>query len=219
MNTIDLSGATALVTGSNRGTGAAIARRLAEAGAHVLVSARRPEAARAVADDLTSGGMAASAVSYDVARYNQVAAAVDQCLTLHGRIDILINTADTMELIARLAEGDPAAWRPTVDTNVVGTYHGVRAALPPMLAARRGTIIALNSGAANAPMEGGSHYCAAKAAVSMLTRQIHKEYGGQGIRSLGISPGPVAGAMQAAIRASGINPVSQLTDADYIPAK
>lgn len=69
-----------------------------------------------------------------------------------------------------------------------------------------------------APLEGWSHYCATKAAVKMLTRQIHKEYGERGIRSVGLSPGPVAGDMQAAIRASGINPVSQLGDADYIPA-
>ncbi len=219
MNTIDLGGAVALVTGANRGIGAAIARRLAEAGAHVIVSARRLEAAQAVADDLTSDGMTASAVPCDVARYDQVVAAVEQCLALHGRIDILINNAGTMEPIARIADSDPAAWRSTVETNLIGTYHGVRAALPPMLAAGRGTIIALNSGAANAPMEGWSHYCAAKAAVSMLTRHIHKEYSTHGIRSLGLSPGPVAGSMQASIRASGINPVSQLTDADYIDAR
>lgn len=219
MSTIDLGGAVALVTGANRGIGAATALRLAEAGAQVMVSARHLETAQAVADDLTARGLAASAVVCDVTRYDQVAAAAEQCLALHGRIDFLINNAGTMKPIARLADSDPAAWRMTVETNLIGAYNGVRAVLSPMLAAGHGTIIALNSGAANAPMEGWSHYCAAKAAVSMLTRQIHKEYSDQGIRSLGLSPGPVAGDMQAAIRASGINPVSRLTYADYIPAE
>lgn len=216
--TINLDGAVALVTGANRGIGAAIAQRLAEAGAQVHVSARKLEAAKAVADDLTAQGMTAFATACDITAFDQVAQAVEGCLVQHGRIDILINNAGTMEPIARLADSDPAAWRATVETNLIGAYHGIRAALPPMLRAGRGTIVALNSGAASAPMEGWSHYCAAKAAVSMLTRQLHKEYAAQGIRSLGLSPGPVAGEMQAAIRASGINPVSQLTDEDYIPA-
>jgi len=87
------------------------------------------------------------------------------------------------------------------------------------LLASGGTFLAMNSGGANAPMEGWSHYCATKAAVQMLTRQLHKEYGELGLRSIGLSPGPVAGEMQAAIRASGLNPVSRLADADYISAE
>lgn len=217
INAIDLTNAVALVTGGNRGIGAVIARRLALAGARVVVTARRLEGAQAVADAIVATGGRAEAVACDVTDNAQVTAAIDTTRVGFGRIDILVNNAGAIEPIARLADSDPVAWRAAVEVNVLGVYYAIRAVLPHMMAQKGGTIVALNSGAANAPLEGWSHYCASKAAVKMLTRQIHKEYGEQGIRSLGLSPGPVAGDMQAAIRASGLNPVSRLSDADYIP--
>lgn len=217
MNKIDLSGSIAFVTGAGRGIGAAIARRLATAGAHVVVSGRQEAAARAVAESIRSAGGAAESTGGDVTQFGDVTAAIDGVVARHGRIDILINNAGVIDPIARLADSDPAAWQAAVEANLLGVYYASRAALPHMLARGNGTIIALNSGAANAPLEGWSHYCATKAAVQMLTRQIDKEYRELGIRSLGLSPGPVAGDMQAAIRASGMNPVSRLNDADYIP--
>lgn len=215
---IDLSGQTAFVTGANRGIGAAIAQHLAQAGAHVVVSGRDLAGAQAVAAAIRDEGGAADAIACDVTRYDTVAAAIDACVALNGGLDILVANAGTIEPIARLADSDPAAWGAVVDVNLKGVYHCIRAMLPHMIRAGGGTIVTMNSGAANAPMEGWSHYCATKAAVQMLTRQIHKEYGEQGIRAIGLSPGPVAGDMQDAIRASGLNPVSRLSDADYIPA-
>lgn len=216
MNDIKLKDQVAIVTGANRGIGAAIARRLAKAGAHVIVTARRGDSAETVADAICRGGGAAESAACDVTDYAAVAALVQASILRHGHIDILINNAGSIEPIARLADSDADDWGAVVDVNLKGVYHGIRAILPHMLARARGTIIAMNSGAANGPMEGWSHYCATKAAVQMLTRQLHKEYGERGIRSLGLSPGPVAGDMQAAIRASGINPVSRLTDSAYI---
>ncbi|OQW47130.1 MAG: short-chain dehydrogenase [Proteobacteria bacterium SG_bin6] len=219
MNNINLVGKVALVTGANRGIGAAIARRLAEAGAHVVVSARNEAGARAVAEAIRAAGGLADAVACDVTRYGDVVAAINAGVERRGRLDIMVANAGAIEPIARIADSDPGAWGAVVDVNLKGVYHCVRAALPTMLGNGGGTIVAMNSGAANAPMEGWSHYCASKAAVQMLTRQLHKEYGEHGVRSLGLSPGPVAGEMQAAIRASGINPVSQLADSAYIPAE
>ncbi|MBA3879076.1 MAG: short-chain dehydrogenase [Sphingobium sp.] len=219
MNQIDLSGKTALVTGANRGIGVAIARRLAEAGAHVMVTGRRKAGAQEVVNAIRAIGRSADAIVCHVTRYDEVAAAVDASLARTGSLDIVVANAGTIEPIARLADSNPAAWGAVVDVNLKGVYHCVHAALPSMLERGGGTFITMNSGAANAPMEGWSHYCATKAAVQMLTRQVHKEYGDQGIRSIGLSPGPVAGDMQAAIRASGINPVSRLADEDYIPAE
>lgn len=217
MNAIDLTGQIALVTGANRGIGAVIARRLARAGAYIVATARNSDALIPLIDAIRVDGSSAEGMPCDVTNFAAVTAAVDATIKNHGRIDILVNNAGTIEPIARIADSDPALWAAVVDINLKGVYHGVRAVLPHMLRQGGGTIIAMNSGAANAPMEGWSHYCATKCAVQMLTRQIHKEYGEHGIRSLGLSPGPVAGDMQAAIRASGLNPVSRLRDGDYIP--
>ncbi len=93
----------------------------------------------------------------------------------------------------------------------------MRAALPVMLAAGHGTILTISSGAAHGPVEAWSHYCASKAAAAMLTRCLDKENAQDGIRAMGLSPGTVATQMQREIKASGINPVSQLDWDDHIP--
>lgn len=218
MTSIDLTGRVAFVTGANRGIGAAIAVRLARAGAHVVASARSGESTEAIAAQIRRAGGSAEGIAADVTDFAAVRAAISATVTRHGRLDIVIANAGSIEPIARLGDSDPAAWGAIVDVNLKGVYHTARAALAALLAGG-GTFVAMNSGAANAPMEGWSHYCATKAAVQMLTRQLHKEYGKQGLRSIGLSPGPVAGEMQAAIRASGLNPVSRLAESDYISAE
>jgi NAD(P)-dependent dehydrogenase (short-subunit alcohol dehydrogenase family) len=218
MNPINLTGRVALITGGNRGIGAAIAHRLAKARAHVIVTARSLSAAQRVADVIAANGGSAETSAVDVTDYAALEATVSGAMQRHGRLDVVIANAGSIEPIARLGDSDPFAWGAIVDANLKGVYHTARAALAPLLESQ-GTFIAMNSGAANAPLEGWSHYCATKAAVQMLTRQLHKEYGELGLRSIGLSPGPVAGEMQAAIRAAGLNPVSRLADSDYISAE
>ena len=79
-------------------------------------------------------------------------------------------------------------------------------------------MITVSSGAAHNPVEAWSQYCAAKAGAAMLTRCLHLEARGRGIRAMGLSPGTVATQMQREIKASGINPVSQLDWSVHIPA-
>ncbi|GMG83088.1 SDR family oxidoreductase [Paralimibaculum aggregatum] len=214
----ELAGKAALVTGASRGIGAAAARALAAAGAGVVLAARSLGQSEAVAAEIRAAGGHAEAVACDVADYAQVAAAVARAQAAFGRLDILVNNAGLIDPIARLADSDPAGWGQVVDVNLKGVYHGLRAAIPAMEAAGGGVIVNISSGAAVSALEGWSHYCATKAAVLSLTRCAQKEYGPLGIRTVGLSPGTVATGMQRQIRASGINPVSQIDWEAHIPA-
>lgn len=215
--TITLSGQVALITGASRGIGAATAHRLALAGATVVLTARSADGIDHHAAKIVKQGGRASAMVADVSRYADVAAVVEHCLADHGRLDILVNNAGLIDPIARLAESDPDEWARVADINYKGVYHGLRAALPPMLARGCGTVVNISSGAATSALVGWSHYCSSKAAVLSLTRCADKEYREQGIRVVGLSPGTVATDMQVAIKASGINPVSQLDPSAHIP--
>ncbi|WP_418593090.1 SDR family oxidoreductase [Ponticoccus sp. (in: a-proteobacteria)] len=211
---MELSGTTVMITGASRGIGAEAARAFARAGAKVALVARSAEAIADLAGEI---GAQAVAIPCDIARYWEVEQAVQNCLKAHGSLDVLVNNAGAIEPIAHMAEADPAAWGEVIDVNLKGVFHGMRAALPVMLEAGGGSLLTIGSGAAHGPVEAWSHYCASKAGAMMLTKMAHKEYGAQGIRAISLSPGTVATQMQRDIKASGINPVSQLDWSDHIP--
>ena len=205
-----------LITGASRGIGADTARVFAAAGANVALVARSDAAISALADDI---GAQAIAIACDVSDYAAVAAAVDQTVAHFGGLDVLIGNAGVIEPIAHLSDADPDAWGQVIDINLKGVFYGMRAALPIMLGAGGGTILTVSSGAAHGPVEAWSHYCASKAGAAMLTACVHKENSDKGIRAMGMSPGTVATQMQREIKASGINPVSQIDWNDHIPAE
>ena len=211
----DLTGRTVLITGASRGIGAEAARVFAEAGANVALVARSADSIADLAGEL---GPQAVAIPCDISRYWEVAQAVENCVTAFGGLDILINNAGVIEPIARMEDADPDGWGQAIDINLKGVFHGMRAALPVMEAAGAGTVLTVSSGAAHGPVEAWSHYCASKAGAAMLTMCLHKEMADKGIRAMGLSPGTVATQMQREIKASGINPVSQLEWSDHIPA-
>lgn len=213
----DIAGQTAIVTGASRGIGEATARELAKAGVNVVLAARSPADIERIAAEITEAGGEALALACDVGDYASVSALAEQTEEAFGPTDLLVNNAGIINPIARLSDSEPEAWGAAIDINVKGVYHGVRAVLPAMERQGHGTIVNISSGAAYGPMEGWSHYCASKAAVLMLTRAIHKEYADKGIRSVGLSPGTVATQMQVDIKASGINPVSQMDPAVHAP--
>ena len=206
-----MQGKVVLITGASRGIGAAAAREFAAAGAQVVVLARSDVSELAA----EIGGMA---LRCDVGDWAQMQAAVAAVVDRYGRLDVLINNAGVIEPIAHLADADPAAFAAATDINLLGVFHGMRAALPVMKAQAAGTIITVSSGAAVNPMEGWGAYCSSKAGALMLTRVADLEERAQGVRVLGLSPGTVATDMQVKIKASGVNPVSQLDFAVHIPA-
>lgn len=204
-----LSGQTALVTGGARGLGLAIVAALSALGARVTFTARSPDSRDAALAQL--GPVQATGVICDITDARALAAA-----TAPG-FDILINNAAVIAPIGRILDIDTAAFSASIATNLSAQFHVIQCCLPAMLARGRGTVVNISSGAAHRPQEGWSAYCAGKAGLAMLTRSLHLEYGAQGIRAFGLAPGVVDTGMQGEIRASGINPVSQLSRSDLAP--
>ncbi|WP_116133567.1 SDR family oxidoreductase [Tropicimonas sp. IMCC34043] len=210
----DMKGKVALITGASRGIGAAAAHAFAAAGAKVALAARDPDGVAAVAGEI---GESALAIPCEITRFWEIEAAVAATVKTFGRLDVLINNAGVIDPIVHMAEADPDAWGYTIDVNLKGVFHGMRAALPVMLHQGGGTVLSLSSGAAHGPVEAWSAYCASKAGAAMLTASLHKEYSHLGLRVMGLSPGTVATEMQRSVKDSGINPVSKLDWSVHIP--
>ena len=202
-------GKSVIITGASRGIGAAAARAFAAAGAKVLLSARSGDAIKALADEI-----GAIALAGDVADPAYAKACVDMAVAEHGGLDVFIANAGLLDPIARIEDADLDGWAQVLDVNVNGVLYAMHHALRAMKP-KGGTFITVGSGAATSALEGWAHYSASKAAVHHLNRCLHAEEAANGIRALVMSPGTVATYMQETIRASGINPVSDIPWEDH----
>ncbi|MEP4195066.1 MAG: SDR family NAD(P)-dependent oxidoreductase [Aliishimia sp.] len=210
-----MQGKVVMITGASRGIGADAARVFAAAGAKVALLARGSAEIDALAAEI---GAAALALPCDVSDWDAVQSAVMRCEAELGPVDVMINNAGVIEPISHLATADPAEWGKVIDINLKGVFYGMRAVVPGMIERGGGTVLTISSGAAHNAIEAWSHYCSSKAAAAMLTQCLDKENRSDAIRAIGLSPGTVATQMQREIKASGINPVSQLDWSDHIPA-
>jgi len=206
----DLKDKRVIITGASRGIGASAARVFANCGAAVMLVARSTHSINQIADEIAADGGRAIAVTADVSQYDDIESVVASCVEHFGGVDVLVNNAGVIEPIGHLATSDPETWAQATDINYKGVYFGLRAAVPVMQEAGGGVILNVSSGAAHHPMEGWSHYCSAKAGAAMLTRSAHLELHQDNIIVMGLSPGTIATDMQIRIKASGLNPVSQL---------
>ena len=211
----NLTGKTAIITGASRGIGAATAEAMAKAGASVVLAARTSEQIEDNAQRIRDAGGKAIAIACDVSDYQAVENTVKRCMDEFGKLDIFVGNAGVIDPIGPLVTSNPESWAHAVQINLIGSYNGLRAVLPIMQVQGSGTVINISSGAAHSPLEGWSHYCAAKAATAMLLNNAQLEHENDGIRFFGFRPGTVATYMQAAIKASGINPVSQMDPSDH----
>jgi len=195
----DLSGQVALVTGASRGIGAAIARDLAAAGAHVVVNyrAQRP-AADAVVAAIADAGGAAEALPFDVADAEQVDSAFRALVERLGKIDVLVNNAGVSAdaLILRTRDDD---WNRVLDVNLKGVFNCTRAVARSMMRARTGRIINISSVVAVSGNTGQASYAAAKAGVIGFTKATARELAGRGITANVIAPGLIATDMTDAM--------------------
>lgn len=188
MNLFDLSGRTALVTGSSKGIGFALAGALASAGARVVLNARSAgplEAARAA---LAAQGHAVHASAFDVTDADAVEAGVAAIEAEVGAIDILVNNAG-MQHRGPFHEFPLEAWRKLTATNVDSVFLVGRAVAQRMVARRRGKIINVCSVQSELARPGIAPYTATKGAVKNLTKGMATDLGRHGIQVNGLGPG------------------------------
>ena len=187
----DLSGRVAIVTGGSRGLGQEMAEGLAEAGATLMLCARREEWLLPTVEEFRGRGFKAEGILCDVANAEQVQAVVDATVATYGRVDILINNAgvswgerpETMPL---------DKWQKVIDINLTGSFLFAQAAGREMLKREYGRIINVTSVSGLQASTNGPHYAgyaASKAGLFGLTRELAASWGRQGIRVNGIAPG------------------------------
>ena len=174
-----------LLTGASSGIGEATARRLVQAGHHLVIGARRIERLQALRDELGN----IDCLAIDVTQAEDLAKMAQFALQQHGRIDVLINNAGVMPL-SPLAALKVEEWRQTIDVNVHGVLNGIAAVLPTMQQQRAGQIINVASIGAHAVFPLTAVYCASKFAVRAISDGLRQE--SDYIRVTVVSPGVVA---------------------------
>lgn len=185
-----LAGKVALVTGGSRGIGRAIALALGKRGAKVIVNfASREDAAKAVADEIIAAGGAAAIAGFDVANSTAVTDAIKAIGKDHGGLDILVNNAGVAVngLLMRFSDDQ---WAKTLNTNLAGAFHCIRAASTLLLKAKAsGRVINITSVVGESGNGGQAAYAASKAGMIGLTMATAKELASRGVTCNAVSPG------------------------------
>lgn len=184
----NLVGRVAIVTGGGRGIGAAIVRRLAQAGATVVIANRTPDVAEALARELVADGLAAHCIPFDRLDRESLRAMIDGVAARYGRLDILVHNAGGCPW-ASLEELDEAKLDETLTLNLSAGIWLVQAAIPHMRANGFGRVLVTSSVSARVAMGGGAHYSAAKAGVNAFIRGAAFELARDGITVNGVEAG------------------------------
>jgi 3-oxoacyl-[acyl-carrier protein] reductase len=202
---IDLSGRVALVTGSTRGIGHAIATSLAECGAKVAIVGRDQAKAQEVAGVLASGSQG---FACDVADTASVTKLVEDVERAFGSVDILVNNAGLTRdnILLRLKDDD---WDAVLDANLRGAFASIRAATRGMMKRRWGRIINIASVVGIIGNKGQANYAASKAGLIGLTKSVAKEFASRNILANAVAPGFIETDMTAAMTPEARTALSQ----------
>ncbi len=188
---IDLKDKVALITGSSRGIGKAIAEQYAAHGARVVISSRKAEACEAVAKELTDQGHEAIAVPCHIGDKGELQKLVDATMKQWGRIDVLVANAATNPVYGPMSELTDEAYDKIMNTNVKSTWQLCNMVLPQMAERGDGAVILLSSIAALRGNTVIGCYGMSKAAEAALARNLALEWGPHNIRINSIAPGLV----------------------------
>lgn len=178
----------AFVTGGSRGIGAAIVKRLAKDGFHVVAVARNADKLAEVIASIKDGGGSAEAVTCDIADSAALADAIEKVADAHGRLDCLVNNAGITKdgLLLRMEDAD---FDSVINTNLKSAFVAIRTAARPMMRAKGARIINISSVSGVAGNAGQANYAASKAGLIGLSKSVAKELAGKQITCNVVAPG------------------------------
>lgn len=182
---------TALITGATSGIGEACARKFAEGGYNLILTARRTEKLAEIKAQLEAKGTKVRTLVFDVRDAEAAKQAIDSLEAEWQTIDVLINNAGLALGLEKEYEGDPEDWNTMIDTNIKGLLTMTRLIVPAMIERNEGHVINIGSVAGDAAYAGGNVYCATKAAVKTITDGLRIDVAESAVRVTNVKPGLV----------------------------
>jgi 3-oxoacyl-[acyl-carrier protein] reductase len=208
---INLKNKAALVTGGSRGLGRAIALKLADCGADVVITyVSSAEAAAKVVRDIETRGVKSMALQADAIQMDKADEIVQKVVAEYDKLDILVNNAgiNRDNLILRMSEQD---WNEVISTNLKGVFNYCKAAAKPMLRNRGGSIVNMSSVVGISGNAGQSNYAASKAGIIGFTKSYAKELASRNIRANVIAPGYITTDMTSRLAEDLLQTISEQT--------
>jgi NAD(P)-dependent dehydrogenase (short-subunit alcohol dehydrogenase family) len=184
-----------LITGGLSGIGRATAIAFAKKGANVVVSGRRDDAGKELAEELRSFGTEAEFINADVRKEDEVRALVDQTVARFGRLDVAVNNAGTEGQVGPILDQTAETYAATFDTNVLGVLLSMKHQVRVMQPQGSGSIVNISSTYGHEGAAGASVYVGSKHAVEGITKSVALETAKSGIRVNAVAPGPTDTAM------------------------